>query len=93
MTGEIAAGLRDEMAILSDEREELRRLVDGAVAEFARTIAFVDDRIVRFTERSDELRARSEMAGEPFTVPTLARLSAFRREPVATLTRFEGREH
>jgi hypothetical protein len=69
------AGLRDEMLLLLEERGELLAAVDREVAKARLAIAALDERIVDFSARRDELRVRAEAFGEPFTVPRLLRLT------------------
>lgn len=71
---------------------DIRAAVDRVVEAFAQDIAALDERLVAFNARWEELCARANLAGEPLTEPSLPRLSGFRREPVATLARFEGPE-
>jgi hypothetical protein len=85
------AGVRDDMILLEDERAEIIHALNQVVANFSLGVAALDERIVTFTERCAEVRERAELLGEPFTVSRLLRLNGFRREPVATLARFEGR--
>lgn len=78
--------------MLEDGRAELIHALNQVVASFSLGIAALDERIATFTERCDEVRERAGLLGEPFTVPRLHRMSGVRRDPVAALTRFEGRE-
>lgn len=92
MTTEALSALNDDQAILLAERAELVDFVFTAAAAFGTGLEAADAAIARWLERAEEVKARADVAGVPFVVKPLPRLTALRRpvdEAVATL---RGRE-
>ena len=78
---DVAAGLRDEAVMLEEERGEIRAAADRELLHFLTTMRALDDQIVDFTAKGDDLRRRAAAAGEAVDVPSLPRLGGFPADP------------
>ena len=87
---EALSAIDDDQAMLLAERAELVDYVYSVVAAFGSGLEVADKAIARWLERAEEVRAPADVAGVPFIVNDLPRLTGLRRQPDDLLAQFRA---